>query len=1057
VVEYFISTHGARKGLADTALKTADAGYLTRRLVDVAQDVVVTVEDCGTILGLEMTALKEGEDIIEPLKDRIVGNVALEDVYDPIDGELLVSAGELIEEQAADDVEDAGIQMVKIRSVLTCEAKRGCCRMCYGRNLATMQMVDIGEAVGIIAAQSIGEPGTQLTLRTFHIGGTASRIAAQTQRKSKIDATIGLERVNTVTTPDENVIVTSREGQIVLKTKEGQVRSRLSVPYGASLAVEEGDEIEAGDLLFGWDPYSEPVVADYEGTVRFVDIVEDVTMREELDESTGRRQMTITEDRDKKLHPTIQIVGSGDKVLREFIVPVGAQLTVTDGVAVKPGDAMAKISREAYKTRDITGGLPRVAELFEARKPKDPAVITEIDGEVSFGDIKRGKRQVIVTPEAGAERTYDVPVGKHMRVHEGDQVRAGDRLSEGPINPHDILSDQGAAGGAGVPPQRDSGGLPPAGREDQRQAHRRDRAPDAPEGPDHRPGRHRPPRGRERRPDRVPYGQPGGDRGRREARSKRAAPSRDHEGEPHNRVVHLGGFLPGDHPCAHERRRPRCARRAGGSEGEHHHRAPDSRGDRCAPLLGRRVHGRAVVLRRGDHAAHRTRRAHPGPRSGGGGGRRLRRHRVDEVTRRVVPLHAGRPSVVFGGPGWSGVSPRGYPDVMSMSTPAADARSPGPRDGAELARWAAALVAGRPPGTLDAGSPGEVVTYLAERGLAGLAWSALRRGEAWADAGIVDALQGPAALAALRGGEALDAARTVREALRAEGVDCLIFKGAALVRCEIWSAEERPFSDVDLLLRPEDAPRGIARLGELGLVPWAPWDPRSLQWVSAFTMDRPGPTEDLTVTFDVHWGTRYGDLRQRHRMDADPLWADADLELGVPSVEGHFAMIGDHVFKHIHVMTHFSGLADLVRLLPLLEDREALSRHAEARRLAARLPRLMDVLEQTFEVPSEAFDRLPGPLRPSGRRVPSALELDRLMSGPSAAAGRGGGLLLRWAMGARAAQDLRDVLLPEPRWLEARYPARLSNLGRRVEHLRRVAQWLAGRGPSPVSPNQEFE
>ncbi len=443
VVEYFISTHGARKGLADTALKTADAGYLTRRLVDVAQDVVITVEDCGTILGLEMTALKEGEDIIEPLKDRIVGNVALEDVYDPIDGELLVEAGKLIDEQVSDDIEDAGIQMVKIRSVLTCEAKRGVCRGCYGRNLATMKIVDIGEAVGIIAAQSIGEPGTQLTLRTFHIGGTASRIAAQTQRKSKVDATIALERVNTVLTAEEDRIITSREGQIILKTKEGQIRSRLSVPYGATLMVEEGEEIEAGDLLFSWDPYSEPIVADFEGEVHFQDIVQDVTMREELDESTGRRQMTITEDRDKKLHPTIQILDKNGKAAREFIVPVGAQLTITDGVMVKPGDTMAKISREVYKTRDITGGLPRVAELFEARKPKDPAVITEIDGEVSFGDIKRGKRQVFISPETGAVREYPVPVGKHMRVHAGDSVRAGDRLSEGPINPHDILKIKG--------------------------------------------------------------------------------------------------------------------------------------------------------------------------------------------------------------------------------------------------------------------------------------------------------------------------------------------------------------------------------------------------------------------------------------------------------------------------------------------------------------------------------------------------------------------------------------------------------------------------------------
>ncbi len=445
VVEYFISTHGARKGLADTALKTADAGYLTRRLVDVAQDVVITSEDCGTILGLEMTALKEGEDIIEPLSDRIVGNVALDDVYDPIDGELLVESGTLIDEEASEAVEDAGIQMVKIRSVLTCESKRGVCRSCYGRNLATMKDVDIGEAVGILAAQSIGEPGTQLTLRTFHIGGTAARIAATTQRKSKMDGIVALERVTIVETPNEDRIVTSREGQILLKTKEGQIRSRLSVPYGATLAVEEHQEIESGDMLFSWDPYSEPIVADSEGVIHFQDIVEEVTMREELDESTGRRQMTIIEDRDKKLHPTIQIHREAKKSekLKEFIIPVGAQLTVRDGEKVNPGDTLAKISREVYKTRDITGGLPRVAELFEARRPKDPAVITEIDGVISFGDIKRGKREVHVTPEQGPSRTYEVPVGKHMRVHEGDQVRAGDRLSEGPINPHDILRIKG--------------------------------------------------------------------------------------------------------------------------------------------------------------------------------------------------------------------------------------------------------------------------------------------------------------------------------------------------------------------------------------------------------------------------------------------------------------------------------------------------------------------------------------------------------------------------------------------------------------------------------------
>ncbi len=446
VVEYFISTHGARKGLADTALKTADAGYLTRRLVDVAQDVTISEDDCGTFQGLEMSALKEGEDIVEPLADRIAGNVALDSVYDPIDGLLILEAGEMISEEAADAIENAGIQSVKIRSVLTCDTERGICRMCYGRNLATMGPVDIGEAVGILAAQSIGEPGTQLTLRTFHIGGTAARIAAQNQRKSKIAGVIGLERVSLVEDRKGNRIITSREGKIVIQTREGQVRSRLAVPYGAEIHVSEGDSIKAGDLLFSWDPYSEPIVADAEGYLHFEDIVEEQTVREELDESTGRRQMMVIEDRDKKLHPAIQIRGGEartSEVVKEFIIPVGAQLMCAHGDPIHPGDKIAKIGREVYKTRDITGGLPRVAELFEARRPKDPAIITEIDGLVSFGPIKRGKRRVIVSPKQGQRREYDVPVGKHMRVHQGDQVRAGDRLSEGPINPHDILKIKG--------------------------------------------------------------------------------------------------------------------------------------------------------------------------------------------------------------------------------------------------------------------------------------------------------------------------------------------------------------------------------------------------------------------------------------------------------------------------------------------------------------------------------------------------------------------------------------------------------------------------------------
>jgi len=461
VLEYFISTHGARKGLADTALKTADAGYLTRRLVDVAQDVTVTEEDCGTILGLEMSALKEGEDIIEPLRERLVGNVALDEVSDPHEldehgkPKVLVEAGSLVDEETSQAIEDAGIEMVKIRSVLTCEARRGICRMCYGRNLATMEMVDLGEAVGILAAQSIGEPGTQLTLRTFHIGGTAARIAEQTVRKTKVEGVIEYgDRLTFVVTPENQKIVTSYEGELVLKTgahgetsaKKLQVHSRFHVPLGATLTADDGQKVARDGVLFTWDPYTNPILTDVPGIVRFVDIVEDETVREELDELTGRRQRVIIEDREKKLHPHIEIIqkkGEKEKRLRDFVIPEGAQLTVEDGDEVFAGLVLAKVSREAYKTRDITGGLPRVAELFEARRPKDPATISEIDGTVRFGDIKRGKREVFVQPEAGDPQLYDVPAGKHLRVHEGDRVRAGDRLTEGPVNPHDILRIKG--------------------------------------------------------------------------------------------------------------------------------------------------------------------------------------------------------------------------------------------------------------------------------------------------------------------------------------------------------------------------------------------------------------------------------------------------------------------------------------------------------------------------------------------------------------------------------------------------------------------------------------
>jgi DNA-directed RNA polymerase subunit beta' len=464
VLEYFISTHGARKGLADTALKTADAGYLTRRLCDVAQDVTISEEDCGTIMGLEIGALKEGEDIIEPLSERIVGNVAAEDVEDPqlLDESgrrtLLVEQGQMIDEETARGIEESGIETIKIRSVLTCEAKRGLCRMCYGRNLATMHMVDLGEAVGIISAQSIGEPGTQLTLRTFHIGGTAARIAEQTARKTKVAGIIEFgDRLNHVTNADGVQIVTSYEGEIFIrasKDKHAPVAARLQVPLGAILAVKDKDVVEKEQVVFSWDPYTNPIIADTAGEIRFVDLVEDESFAEELDELTGLRQRVVIEDREKKLHPHIEVwqtKGGKEKRIRDFVIPVGAQLIVENGDDITAGTVLAKVNREAYKTRDITGGLPRVAELFEARRPKDPATISEVDGIVRFGEIKRGKREIFVQPlrpdgsadESQQAQLYEVAAGKHLRVHEGDRVRAGDRLSEGPVNPHDILRIKG--------------------------------------------------------------------------------------------------------------------------------------------------------------------------------------------------------------------------------------------------------------------------------------------------------------------------------------------------------------------------------------------------------------------------------------------------------------------------------------------------------------------------------------------------------------------------------------------------------------------------------------
>ncbi len=441
VLEYFISTHGARKGLADTALKTAEAGYLTRRMVDVAQDMVVTEADCGTSQGLEISALKDGEEIIEPLADRIVGRVLLENAVDP-DGHVIVSAGHLIDEDDAQHIQQAGLEQVPIRSVLTCEADRGVCIKCYGRNTATGKIVNVGEAVGVIAAQSIGEPGTQLTLRTFHIGGTASRIAEQSQITSRRPGKVHCVNIDTVTNQEIGTVVTGRNGEIELLDEQNRVRSRVNVPYGAVLRVADGQDIEASDVLYEWDPYNNVMISDRAGMMRFSDIVDGVTMREESDETTGLTARVIVEQRDRSMNPQIEIKGD-DGTSRSYMIPVGARLLVHDGERIQPGQTLVKIPRERSKTRDITGGLPRVAELFEARRPKEPAVISEIDGNVRFGGLVRGNRELIVTSPDGEEKKYLVPYGKHLRVHEGDRVVAGERLSEGSVNPHDILRVQG--------------------------------------------------------------------------------------------------------------------------------------------------------------------------------------------------------------------------------------------------------------------------------------------------------------------------------------------------------------------------------------------------------------------------------------------------------------------------------------------------------------------------------------------------------------------------------------------------------------------------------------
>ena len=441
VLQYFISTHGARKGLADTALKTADSGYLTRRLVDVAQDVIIGEEDCGTLSGIHVAAITEGGEVIEALRDRVVGRVALEDINDPLTAEILVQANVEITEDLANQIQAAGIERVRIRSVLTCETERGVCIRCYGRNLATGRMVELGEATGVIAAQSIGEPGTQLTMRTFHIGGTASRVSEQSQITARHEGVARFINLNTVANKHGDLVVMNRTGTLVVQDAKGRELERHTLIYGATLKIHDGESLHPGTLLVEWDPYTFAILTEHTGRVQFRDIVSGVTVKEEVDEVTGFAIPVILESSDEKLHPQLVIhetVGGGER--RKYPLPAGALLMVQDGQEVHAGDILAKIPRATTKTKDITGGLPRVVELFEARKPKEPAVIAEIDGVVRYGEIARGKRKILIESDDREVREYEIPRSVHINVQEGERVRAGEPLIDGSPNPHDILS-----------------------------------------------------------------------------------------------------------------------------------------------------------------------------------------------------------------------------------------------------------------------------------------------------------------------------------------------------------------------------------------------------------------------------------------------------------------------------------------------------------------------------------------------------------------------------------------------------------------------------------------
>jgi DNA-directed RNA polymerase subunit beta' len=449
ILEYFISTHGARKGLADTALKTADAGYLTRRLVDVAQDVVINADDCGTLRGIVATSLKKNDEVVEPLFDRILGRTSVHDIYLPETETIIVNAGELISEDVANAIEKANIEEVEIRSVLTCEMRRGVCSKCYGRNLATHRPAQHGDAVGVVAAQSIGEPGTQLTLRTFHVGGTASNIADVSDMKAKANGKLEIDELRTIEKANadgsKRVVVVGRSAEMkITDEKTGIVIMNANIPYGSEMVIDSNTKVKKGDVICKWDPYNAVIISEVSGKVVFDGIEEGITFREEVDEQTGFTEKVITESRDKKKNPAIHIIDAKTKeVLREYSLPVAAHISVKQGDKIEAGEILVKIPRVAGKTGDITGGLPRVTELFEARNPSNPAVVSEIDGIAEYGKIKRGNREIQITSKNGDVRKYLVPLSKHILVQENDFVRAGQPLSDGATTPNDILNIEG--------------------------------------------------------------------------------------------------------------------------------------------------------------------------------------------------------------------------------------------------------------------------------------------------------------------------------------------------------------------------------------------------------------------------------------------------------------------------------------------------------------------------------------------------------------------------------------------------------------------------------------